>query len=116
MILYLYKLGTNTPALTIKNARSYTADSVTDEDGAAYRPLAEGYELSGKADCSETLRADYRAAHPHRRPGWRSWRRWWRRCCSEVRAYEYGCGAAVPCGTAESGAGRGFISSPCSRM
>lgn len=31
-------------------------------------------------------------------------------------AYEYGCGAAVPCGTAESGAGRGFISSPCSRM
>ena len=64
MILYLYKLGTNTPALTIKNARSYTADSVTDEDGAVYRPLAEGYELSGKADCSETLRADYRAAHP----------------------------------------------------
>ena len=51
MILYLYKLGTNTPALTIKNARSYTA-------------LADGYELSGKADCSETLRADYRAAHP----------------------------------------------------
>ena len=63
MILYLYKLGTNTPALTIKNARSYTADSVTDEDGAVYRPLAEDYELSGKADCSETLRADYRAAH-----------------------------------------------------
>ena len=60
MILYLYKLGTNTPALTIKNARSYTADSVTDEDGAVYRPLAEDYELSGK----ETLRADYRAAHP----------------------------------------------------
>ena len=56
MILYLYKLGTNTPALTIKNAWSYTADSVTDEDGAVYRPLAEGYELSGKADCSETLR------------------------------------------------------------
>lgn len=50
MILYLYKLGTNTPALTIKNARSYTADSVTDEDGAVYRPLAEDYELSGKAD------------------------------------------------------------------
>ena len=62
MILYLYKLGTNTPALTIKNARSYTADSVTAEDGAVYRPLAEDYELSGKADCSETLRADYRAA------------------------------------------------------
>lgn len=32
--------------------------------GPVYRPLAEGYELSGKVDCSETLRADYRAAHP----------------------------------------------------
>ena len=61
MILYLYKLGTNTPALTIEDARSYTADSVAAEDGAVYRPLAEDYELSGKA---ETLRADYRAAHP----------------------------------------------------
>ena len=64
MILYLYKLGTNTPTLTIENARSYTADSVTAEDGAVSRPLAEEYELSGKADCSETLRADYRAVHP----------------------------------------------------
>ena len=41
MILYLYKLGTNTPALTIEDARSYTADSVTAEDGAVYRPLEE---------------------------------------------------------------------------
>ena len=64
MTLYLYKLGTNAPALTIKNARSYTADSVTAEDGAVYKPLAEDYELSGKADCSETLRAGYRAAYP----------------------------------------------------
>lgn len=64
MTLYFYEIGTNTPALTIENAQSYTADSVTAEDGAVYRPLAENYELSGKADCSETLRADYRAAHP----------------------------------------------------
>lgn len=64
MTLYLYKIGTNTPELTVENARSYTADSVTASDGAIYRPLAEGYELSGKADCSETLRANYRAAHP----------------------------------------------------
>ena len=64
MTLYLYKLGTNAPALTIKNARSYTADSVTAEDGAVYKPLAEDYELSGNADCSETLRADYRAEYP----------------------------------------------------
>lgn len=26
-----------------------------------------------------------------------------------MRANEYGCGAGVPCGAAESGAGRGFI-------
>lgn len=64
MTLYVYKLGTNTPVLTIENARSYTADSVTASDGAIYRPLAEGFELSGKADCSETLRVNYRAAHP----------------------------------------------------
>lgn len=64
MTLYLYKLGTNTPTLTIENTRSYTADSVTAADGAVYTPLAEDCELSGKADCSETLRTDYRAAHP----------------------------------------------------
>ena len=50
MTLYLYKLGTSLPVLTVKNARSYTADSVTAEDGAVYKPLAEDYELSGKAD------------------------------------------------------------------
>ena len=64
MTLYFYKLGTSLPVLTVKNARSYTADSVTAEDGAVYKPLAEDYELSGKADCSETLRADYRTTHP----------------------------------------------------
>lgn len=64
MTLYLYKLGTNTPTLTIENVRSYTADSVTTADGTVYKPLAKEYELSGKADCSETLWADYRAAHP----------------------------------------------------
>ena len=64
MTLYLYRIGTEVPILTIENVQNYTADSVTAEDGAVYRPLAEDYELSGKADCSETLRADYRAAHP----------------------------------------------------
>ena len=64
MTLYLYKIGTEKPVLTVENARSYTADSILAADGAVYAPLAEGYELSGKADCSETLRADYRAAHP----------------------------------------------------
>lgn len=64
MTLYLYKIGTNVSVLTVENAQSYTADSVTAADGTVYAPLAEGYELSSKADCSETLRADYRAAHP----------------------------------------------------
>lgn len=64
MTLYLYEIGTDQPVLTAENARSYTADSVTAADGTVYGPLAEGYELSGRADCSETLRADYRAAHP----------------------------------------------------
>lgn len=64
MTLYVYKIGTNIPVLTVENAQSYTADSVTAADGAVYKPLAEDYELSGKADCSETLRANYRATHP----------------------------------------------------
>ena len=67
MTLYLYKIGTEKPVLTVENAQSYTADSVTAADGTLYEPLAENYELSGKADCSETLRADYRAAHPNLR-------------------------------------------------
>lgn len=64
MTLYFYKIGTDTPALTIENVRSYTADSILAADGAVYAPLAEGYELSGKADCSETLRADWRKRCP----------------------------------------------------
>lgn len=64
MTLYLYEIGTDQPVLTVENAQSYTADSVTAADGTVYAPLTEGYELSGKVNCSETLRADYRAAHP----------------------------------------------------
>lgn len=64
MTVYLYKIGTDTPVLTVENTRSYTADSILAGDGAVYAPLAEGYELSGKSDCSETLRADYRASYP----------------------------------------------------
>lgn len=64
MTLYFYEIRTAKPVLTVENAQSYTADSVTAADGTVYGPLAEGCELSGKADCSETLRADYRAAYP----------------------------------------------------
>ncbi|WP_419027777.1 hypothetical protein [Dysosmobacter sp.] len=64
MTLYLYKIGTEKPVLTVENAQSYTADSVTAADGTVYGPLAEGYELSGRADCSQTLRADWRKRCP----------------------------------------------------
>lgn len=64
MTLYLYKTGTNVPVLTIENVQSCTADAVTAADGTVYAPLAEDCELSSKADCSETLRADWREEHP----------------------------------------------------
>ena len=68
MTLYLYKTGTNVPVLTMGNVQGYTADSVTalDTQGGimTYAPLAEDCELSSKADCSETLRAAWREAHP----------------------------------------------------
>lgn len=68
MTLYLYKIGTNVPVLTIENVQCYTADSVTalETDGSTvtYAPLAEDCELSGKADCTETLRAAWREEHP----------------------------------------------------
>lgn len=64
MTLYLYKTGTDVPALTIENAASYTDSEVRTEDGTVYGPFAEDCELSSLPDCSETLRADWRAAHP----------------------------------------------------
>lgn len=68
MTLYLYRHGTAVPALTIEGVQSYSADGVTalDENGElhTYAPLAEDCELSSKADCSETLRAKWRAEHP----------------------------------------------------
>lgn len=68
MTLYLYRIGSAVPVLTIENVQGYTAERVMalDEAGNAvvYTPLAEDCELSRKADCSEALRAAYRAAHP----------------------------------------------------
>ena len=64
MTLYLYKTGTNVPVLTIEDVQSCTADAVTAADGTVYAPLAEDCELSSKADCSETLRADWREEYP----------------------------------------------------
>ena len=64
MTLYLYKLGTNVPVLTIEDAVSYTDSEVRAADGTIYSPLAEDCELSGLPDCSETLRSQWRRLHP----------------------------------------------------
>lgn len=64
MTLYLYRIGTEVPILTIENVQNYTADSVTAKNAEGnpivYSPLAADCELSSKADCSETLRAAWR--------------------------------------------------------
>lgn len=64
MTLYLYRIGTEVPVLTIENVQNYTADSVTAKNAEGnpivYSPLAADCELSSKADCSEALRADWR--------------------------------------------------------
>lgn len=68
MTLYLYRIGTTVPVLTIENVQSYTAERVTalDEAGNAvvYAPLAEDCELSSEPACSESLRAAWREANP----------------------------------------------------
>lgn len=64
MNLYLYKTGELTPVLEMENVISYTADQVAMADGGIYGPFAEDCELSSLPDCSETLRADWRAAYP----------------------------------------------------
>lgn len=68
MTLYLYQIGTNTPVLTMENVISYSSEEVVSrkDDGTqtVFAPLAEDCELSSKADCSETLRADWRVQNP----------------------------------------------------
>ena len=68
MTLYLYRIGTEVPVLTIENVQNYTADSVTAKNAKGnpivYSPLSADCELSSKADCSETLRAAWREEHP----------------------------------------------------
>lgn len=64
MTLYLYKTGMSVPALTIKNVVSYTDNQAVTEEGSVYGPLAPDCELSGRPDCSETLRSDWRRDHP----------------------------------------------------
>lgn len=68
MTLYLYRIGSAVPVLTIENVQGYTAERVTalDEAGNAvvYTPLAADCELSSRPDCSEALRAAWREANP----------------------------------------------------
>jgi hypothetical protein len=63
MDLYLYKTGASTPVVTIENVEYYTDNLVETEDGSIYGPFAADFELSSLQDCSETLRATWRAAH-----------------------------------------------------
>ena len=63
MDLYLYRIGTVEPLLRFEKVLSYTDSRVVTEDGV-YEPLAENSELSFLPDCSETLRADWRAENP----------------------------------------------------
>ena len=63
MDLYIYKTGTKKTVLTIEDVISYTADKVVTEEGVC-APFAEDVEFSSLPDCSETLRADWRRAHP----------------------------------------------------
>ena len=62
MTLYLYKIGTSVPVLTIEDAVSYTDNEIRTADGTVYSPLADDVELSLTPDCAGTLRADWRAA------------------------------------------------------
>lgn len=64
MTLYLYRVGSTTPLLTLENVTSYTADSVVTEAEGVYGPFAVDVELSATPDCAGTLRAAYRVAHP----------------------------------------------------
>lgn len=64
MTLYLYRVGEPLPLLDIENVAEYTADSVTTVTGETYAPLAEDCELSSVPECTETLRANWRARYP----------------------------------------------------
>ena len=63
MTLYLYTKGEAKPRLTLENVLSYT-DSVVVTTEGVYAPLAEDCELSETADCTGTLREDYRRDNP----------------------------------------------------
>lgn len=67
MKLYLYKTGENTPVMSFEDVISYTDNQVvTEKDGdrSVYSTFAPDCELSSLPDCSEALRADWRADHP----------------------------------------------------
>lgn len=66
LTLYLYKIGTTKPILTMEDVALYTADRVETNDNGktVYSNFADDVELSSLPDCSETLRADWRKANP----------------------------------------------------
>ena len=64
MKLYVYDISSREIRLEIDKVIAYTDNRVDTEDGTVYAPLADGFELSSLPDCSETLRADWRAENP----------------------------------------------------
>ena len=63
MELYIYNAKDKTIIARVERVLSYTDSEIVTEDGV-YSPLSEGIELSATADCSGTLRADWRRNNP----------------------------------------------------
>lgn len=64
MTLYLYRIGTSVPVMSLEDVESYTSSRIVMEDGSVCSPLAEDCELSSLPDCSETLRGKWRTENP----------------------------------------------------
>ena len=60
MELYIYNKQNKTVVSKIEKVSSYTDNKIVTEDGFVYTPLADFVELSSTADCSETLRQDWK--------------------------------------------------------
>ncbi|MBE6995181.1 MAG: hypothetical protein E7429_00380 [Ruminococcaceae bacterium] len=63
MNLYLYNTETRQVVTEMQDVLSYTDSRVVTANGV-FAPLAPWTELSSRADCSETLRADWKNENP----------------------------------------------------
>ena len=90
MTLYLYDKSSGRLVREIQNVLSYTDQSVTTA-AAEYGPTAPG--RSGRITAGTV---------PPRSAGWRTWKRWWRSCCLEVRRNDAGIDRAAAGGAPQS--------------